>query len=193
MSLSNQQKRTKRHLKDSFILLIRQKGYQSVRVTDIVHHAQYNRTTFYHYYEDKQQIANEILEDLYNMVQCEAINRYPLGRHVFTSEMDENSFGLMYYIYDHQSLFQLFSQKDSIPGIQNVLPDAIYTLLEDKFVFVENAKLINSNDFKLYMTHGTVGLIIDWIEKDFQNTPNEMTNKLNRILHRLVKTFVVHI
>ena len=55
--------KTKQAIKESFIALVKQKGYNKVSVTDIVNKANINRNTFYLHYQDKEDLIKKLLND----------------------------------------------------------------------------------------------------------------------------------
>ena len=55
--------KTKQSIKESFIELVKKKGYNKVSVTDIVSKANINRNTFYLHYEDKEDLVKHLLND----------------------------------------------------------------------------------------------------------------------------------
>ena len=55
--------KTKISIKESFIELVKKKGFNKVSVTDIVQKANINRNTFYLHYEDKEDLIKKLLDD----------------------------------------------------------------------------------------------------------------------------------
>ena len=55
--------KTKISIKDSFIDLVKEKGYNKVSVTDIVKKANINRNTFYLHYEDKEDLIKTLISE----------------------------------------------------------------------------------------------------------------------------------
>ncbi|WP_423059629.1 TetR/AcrR family transcriptional regulator [Bacillus safensis] len=53
--------RTKETLRQTFKILVKEKGYSHVKVKDIVEKANYNRTTFYVHYESKDELAADVI------------------------------------------------------------------------------------------------------------------------------------
>lgn len=73
-------RRTKRLFHEAFIQLLAEKEYHQITVTDIVHYADYNRTTFYLHYKYKEDLADEVIEHLLN--ELSDAFRYPFhGAH----------------------------------------------------------------------------------------------------------------
>ncbi|ANU25793.1 hypothetical protein I858_001710 [Planococcus versutus] len=75
--------------------------------------------------------------------------------------MGANSFELISFVYDNRSFFNLYLLKDTIPGLHEELPQAIFEMLEERFTFTPlGDHNINSAQFKLHMAHGTAGVIL---------------------------------
>lgn len=56
--------KSKKAIKEAFLSLIKEKGYVNVTITDIAHKALINRKTFYTHYETKENLYNEIVDEL---------------------------------------------------------------------------------------------------------------------------------
>ena len=65
-------RRTKKLLRQALTLLMQQKDFQSITVTDVVREADINRGTFYAHYRDvydlREQIENEMIQDFRTMI-----------------------------------------------------------------------------------------------------------------------------
>lgn len=61
-------RRTRKHLQDAFMALTVESGFDAVTVTDICERAMVNRTTFYRHYEDKFDLLEKYMEDLYQLL-----------------------------------------------------------------------------------------------------------------------------
>lgn len=55
--------KTQRLIKDSFLLLIDEKGFEDITINDIANKAQINRSTFYLHYTDKYDLLDTIVEE----------------------------------------------------------------------------------------------------------------------------------
>jgi AcrR family transcriptional regulator len=58
-------RRTRKSLQDAFIELTIQKGFEAVTVRDITERAMVNRATFYRHFQDKYDLLERYMEDLY--------------------------------------------------------------------------------------------------------------------------------
>ncbi|ETP70385.1 TetR/AcrR family transcriptional regulator [Planomicrobium chinense] len=191
-NLSPQVERTKHHFKQAFTELINEKGFNHVSVTDIVQRAQYNRATFYLYYLDKPDITEELRSEMFRQIKQTSKDRYIPGKEVATESMNEDSFALVTFIYDNRSFFNLYLKEDTIPGLYQDLPRAIFELFDEQFTFTPVGDHdINSPAFKLYMAHGTAGLILDWAKNGYQKSPREVSRELIGILQAIAVGFRV--
>lgn len=56
--------KSKKAIKDAFLQLIKEKSYGNITITDIANKAMINRKTFYMHYETKENLYNEITDEL---------------------------------------------------------------------------------------------------------------------------------
>lgn len=188
---SPQATRTKTFLKNAFIEMVHKKGFSNVTVTDIVENAQYNRSTFYMYYQNIPHLVEELMAEKYEHIQHYSVSKYHHKSRIEVNTMTTNSFDLLYYIYDHRHYFTLLLLEDTLPYLHQQLPEAIFTLLTTHFDIQYGVKVTDDYAQKRYMAYGTAGLITDWIANDFDTTPHEMTQRLIGILKTMAQGFIV--
>ncbi|MCT6925567.1 TetR/AcrR family transcriptional regulator [Metasolibacillus sp.] len=189
---SVQAERTKQFLKKSFIKLVHEKGYNAVTVKDIVTDAGYNRTTFYLHYQDKQDLVEELMQEMEALIQHYSMCKYKKDTPIDVMKMNNLSFDLFYFIYDHRDYFSLLLVMDTLPGIHRQLPDRLYYMFLHHFQFKYNNANTDDQHQKRYMAYGTAGVIQDWIESGFISSPAEMTMKVTSILGTFAKYFTIH-
>jgi AcrR family transcriptional regulator len=61
-------RRTRKLLQDALIELTIERGFSAVTVRDIAERAMVNRATFYRHYQDKYDLLNKYMDDLYAML-----------------------------------------------------------------------------------------------------------------------------
>lgn len=190
-SNSSQALRTKNFLKKAFIEMVHKKGFSAVTVKDVVDYAQYNRTTFYVYYQNIYELVEELMDEMFEAIQYYSMSKYQSDSRVKVKELTTSSFDLLYYVYDHRDYFTLLHLEDTLPHMHQQLPEAIFNLLKSKFDIQYGASFVDDHSQKRYMAYGTAGLITDWIAKDFDVTPSQMTDRLIRILNTFANGFVI--
>ncbi len=64
--------KSKKAIKDAFLMLIKEKGYNNITITEIADRALINRKTFYMHYETKQALYDEICNELIDVLDPES-------------------------------------------------------------------------------------------------------------------------
>ncbi|WP_340081377.1 TetR/AcrR family transcriptional regulator [Terribacillus sp. FSL K6-0262] len=176
-STSRRRNRTKEHFREALIRLIKKKGYHAVTVKDIVEEAAYNRSTFYFHYQDKIELAEDLLDRMFTGLENAAGMNYKPGRITSTKEIDVPSFSLIAYIYENKNFFELIEYEDTLPGMHTRFPNAILHIYKKQFEFKTiNDMHVNMDYFKVYTAFGFYGLVRELIAKDF-NIPEEQFTK----------------
>lgn len=55
--------RTRKEIREAFLALLSEQAYKDITVQDILDRAQINRTTFYKHYQNKQDVARQIVDE----------------------------------------------------------------------------------------------------------------------------------
>lgn len=163
--------RTEEHLKLALIELIKEKGYHSVTIKDIVSQASYNRSTFYIHYRDKIHLGENLLNSMLQGLEDSVGKPYVPGQKVYTANLHAPSFNIVSYIYKHRNFFELINYNDTLPELHTRFPQAILTIYKEQFVFETiNDIPVNMDYFKLYTAYGFYGLIQNWIKTGFKES-----------------------
>ena len=68
--------KTKKYIEESFIYLLRQKDFNKITVQDILDRALINRSTFYKHYTDKYQLAENLCNEVFDLLITGVKNRF---------------------------------------------------------------------------------------------------------------------
>ncbi|BFT76134.1 TetR/AcrR family transcriptional regulator [Paenibacillus sp. P36] len=176
---SQRRSRTQEHLKTALIKLIKEKGYHSISVKDIVDGAAYNRSTFYVHYQDKVELAEQLLSSMLQGLEDAVGKPYVPGQKVYTTKLNIPSFNIVTYIYENQDFFELIQYDDTLPRLHTAFPQSILKIYNEKFVFETiNNIPVNMDYFKLYTAYGFYGLILNWIKSDFREPKEEFIQEV---------------
>nr|WP_263323566.1 TetR/AcrR family transcriptional regulator [Neobacillus sp. Marseille-Q6967] len=176
---SKRQNRTKEHLRLALIELIKEKGYHSVSVKDIVNYAAYNRSTFYVHYQDKIELAEDLLNSMLQGLEDSVGKPYVPGQKVYTANLHAPSFNIVSYIYKHRNFFELIKYDDTLPGLHTRFPQSILRIYKEQFIFKTiNNIPVNMDYFKRYTAYGFYGLILNWITMGFKESREEFIQEV---------------
>jgi len=182
-------KRTRQHLKDALILLIKEKKFPSVSVTDIVRHSNINRSTFYAHYQDKEELMTCIIDELvHGMIQSihrpTAINPTFSFKQDFPATIIEELFT---YVENHAVYFQSIMNNHHDPQLIQRLSNSFYKAFLNE---IENHHSgepqlsVNKGFFISYFTSVIIGFIYHWLmNTDMKYSPGYTAKELAKLIH----------
>ncbi|MGE7111716.1 TetR/AcrR family transcriptional regulator [Lysinibacillus sp. NPDC047702] len=166
---TQRQERTRRHFYEALIELIQKHGFQSITVKDIVERAGYNRSTFYVHFQDKFELADNLLEMMLDGLEVAVGKPYLFGEKVYTTKLKAPSFNIIHYIYQNRTFFELLTLDDTIPSLHTRMPLTITKIYMEQFKFETiNNQPVNMEMFKHYTSYGFYGLMLQWINSGFE-------------------------
>ena len=176
---SQRRNRTREHIKLALIELIKKNGYHSISVKEIVDYAAYNRSTFYVHYQDKLELAKDLLDSMLQGLEESVGKPYIPGHKVYTAKLNASSFNIVSYIYEHRNFFELIKYEDTLPGLHTRFPQTILKIYQEQFIFETiNNIPVNMDYFKRYTAYGFYGLLLEWITSDFKETQDEFIQEV---------------
>jgi Transcriptional regulator len=171
-------------LKEAFVqLILESKGAGAITVSEIADRADYNRSTFYFHYRDK----DEILEDLYR----DALNGFrealvvPFRHHVRISlnEIFPSTRLLFEHIERNRDLFRALHESGTTPSLYERLEGLYRTLFSDNFILLKNESLPDI-DYEILLSsqiHSLLGMIKYWIQSRFKYSASFMCEQVTMI------------
>lgn len=179
VQMTHRKKRTKEHFQQALIDLIKEKGFHSVTVKDIVNYAKYNRSTFYTYYYDKYDLAKELLKDKMQELEKSVGEPYQSVREINTAYLNNRYLNIVTYIYKNRNFFELIKYDDTLPNLHTALQQTILKIYQEKFEFKTINNLpVNMDYFRRYMAFGFYGLLVSWITSDFETPIDEFIQEV---------------
>src|SRR5690606_3766428 len=100
-----------------------------------VEYAKYNRSTFYVHYQDKYELAEELLDTYLQGLEQSIGLSYQVKQRITTDKLGKDSFNIITYIYDHRIFFELINYSDTIPELHTRFPQTILKIYQEKFRF----------------------------------------------------------
>lgn len=184
---TQRQERTRRHFYEALIELIQKHGFQSITVKDIVERAGYNRSTFYIHFQDKFELADNLLEMMLDGLEVAVGKPYLFGEKVYTTKLKAPSFNIIHYIYQNRKFFELLTLDDTVPSLHTRMPLTITKIYMEQFKFETiNNQPVNMDIFKHYTSYGFYGLMLQWITSGFEKSEEALI----RDIIELTKTHI---
>lgn len=138
--------KTKRNIKNAFLELLSEKSINNITVQNILDLALINRATFYKYYHDKYDLAEQLSMSCLSDIALFIEERFSCMQEI--SSLEKVIQDLYTYVYNNHNL---------IVGLWNIETDEIH-------LYKDMEQLLKSNCF----THLTqISIIHDEISKDY--------------------------
>jgi len=154
--------KTKRGLREAFIRLLLQKGYDAISIQEIATEAQAARVTFYRHYKDKE----ELLVDCLNVIYEEVSRRV---KQVSREDIQKGSSPLLVFyehIQEEEELYTiLFSSRGTqvvIERLRKLFAERIKEQIGERFP--DKQLQVPLEIIAYYSASARIGLAIWWLE-----------------------------
>lgn len=175
--------KSKKELKDALILLMEQKDFKRITITDIVTLADLNRGTFYKHYHSQEELLNELIDDVMEDLVRSFKEPYLHTDKFIISELTTTNIRIFEHVASYSNFYTIIVNSNVLPGFQNRICDILKQLAQQDLSIVTNANMrINSDLFSSYSAYALFGLIIEWVKSGFKYTPKHMAEQLIEIL-----------
>ncbi|MEQ2526068.1 TetR/AcrR family transcriptional regulator [Robertmurraya yapensis] len=176
-------RRTKDHFKRVLFSLMEKKNFCAITISEIVKEANFNRGTFYAHYERKEDLLNEMIEEVLKKA-TEAYRKPYLDQKVLDfNRLQPESIAFFDHFLEYKKFYQVMLGENSSYSFREKLIRHLEPLFRKDFDY--SATIDDDNlDIHLFATyriHGAIGLLLEWIENDFEQTPLYMSEQLLRI------------
>lgn len=163
---------TKRLLKEALLRLLEKKSLERISITELCREAGINRATFYRHYELPRDLLTEMqTEFLEEMMKS---FREPLSE-----EKVEQCYS---YFWKHADLVKIFMQY-SLDANTSMIFDMLYSNMRNTKAFhffdAEDSQLLYA-----FILGGGYFLLRQWLMKDIQKTPKEITEITFSIINK---------
>ncbi len=156
---------TLHQIKEAFMALLIEKGFEATRVSDIVSRAQINRTTFYRHYTDKYDLAERLTDVLFAEVNEQ-----------MAAMMRDDPTAVPQLLFEHVAAYAPFYQAmlspKGIPGfterVRGVVEEQLTTVLPASQNEMPPALPVR------YLAAAQLGVVQWWLEAGMPLSPAHM-------------------
>lgn len=162
---------TKKDIAAAFKKLMVTKSFESITVNDITETCGLNRLTFYYHFDDKYALLNWIYYNEIVKPFIEDIKEGPWLDSLLDTlrRLDKDR---AYYqnalAYDNHE-FRTYMYR----VMEDMFSDLIGDWVDSDYVDEKEIEFVSC-----FFAHGTVGMVIDWVENDLKGSPDEMIRRL---------------
>lgn len=176
--MPKRQTESKQYIKKALILLLEEKTFEQISISDITRKAGINRGTFYLHFKDKydmlMQFKEELLSNLYTMLNKGSIetDHYNILVNTFS------------YLKSDFEFIQALSKISSISfskTIKDFVLDFILEFPKAKTVIAEHYAIPYHYAIQVYLA-SIESLISYWVATGGNESPQEMTDIISKVL-----------
>lgn len=170
-------KRTRRILRESLFSLLEQKTKDEITVRELTELADVNRSTFYFYYKDIDDMILQIQDEIYEIFDAEVIA--PAGE--FSEEQDFSAYVARFlrFCLDHSEICKFVIGNDPNNNLTHKVKSALLEHVPD------TKKVFPVNDPKCYLTTYAVSaiweIVIEWMYDGMVIPPEEMAQFVTKV------------
>ncbi|WP_085507665.1 TetR/AcrR family transcriptional regulator [Thalassobacillus devorans] len=168
-------RRTKKALQNSLVTLMEEKDFHDITITDIVTTADYNRGTFYKHYQYKEDLLDEIIENVIT----------GLRESYRESDQDKEETSLpssVIKIFDHveqnAKFYEIVIRSKALPGFQEKFIQALKELASDDLIALQPIPEIDPDLHASYQFYAIFGMIVEWVNSGLDHAPSYMAKQL---------------
>jgi AcrR family transcriptional regulator len=170
--------RTRKMLREAMIALAIQKGFANLTINDIVELAMVNRATFYRHYQDKYDLVESYLDELYTELNATPA---PPPR---PGEPNPGLVKLFEHIREHAPFYRAMLGPHGYSGfgerIRRLTEATLHARwqaspLAERHTQMPVPMLLN------YLSHASYGALVWWLESGSSHSPEQMARWLHQL------------
>lgn len=175
--------RSRKALQNSLLELMIEQEFADITVTDIVNHADYNRTTFYRHFNHKEHLADELIDDQLKKLISIFKDPYKKENYIYLHKLSPRNIQIFNHIYDNHSFYKLWHKFTKLPGFKEAFLDSLTRFFKNDIVLVPINTKLDDTLYNSFYANGILGIIIEWIEDGLIKPPKYMAEQLVEILN----------
>ncbi len=176
--------KSKKKLTNTLLELLKNKRLEDITVLELCHKANINRTTFYKYYKDIEdlvlKIENSLISDLAQIIP-EIKRNYLIS---FTSKIIE-TFASKKEIYT-----RLLSENGDHTFLRRILRLVYDESIEEWKKLLRKASANDLEKIYSFIVDGSIGIIKKWIKEECQDDPQNVAIFINKICMSGLSSFI---
>ncbi|HJE97992.1 TetR/AcrR family transcriptional regulator [Ligilactobacillus acidipiscis] len=179
-------KKSKYAIKNAFWNLLLAENFQKITIKQIILEAQVNRATFYKYYANKYELLDSVENDLmteFEKMTAKAPNSL-FNNDFEDKQLDNYYHQLVQYIYKNGAKFSALLNSDNGSTFINKLISTDKKVWQQKKI--EKYLSVPERYALAAMIGMATNLITEWVKSDFQETPQEFSNVMRKIITPLL-------
>lgn len=176
---------TRSLIKEAFTVLMKEKGFQTLTVSDITRKAGINRGTFYLHYVDKydllEKLEEDLLDDLTEILLKKYDNHFDNPKEIIPYQAILSA---LYYVKDDFDFIQVLISKNGDMSFINRFKELLQKSMKEGIlktgILNFSRKGLPEDYANEILLSSTASVILLWIRKGGIETPEEIAHIVNQ-------------
>ncbi|WP_171051906.1 TetR/AcrR family transcriptional regulator [Alteribacter natronophilus] len=170
-------KRTREKIRETFALLIEEKGLDAVTVKDLTERADFNRGTFYLHYQDKYDLLEKSEEEVIRGITAisDSIGYNDPSSWADSARMHPSATAYFEFLKQHGNFLKAVMGPKGDPSFQ----DKLKKLMIGNIKKAAGGKTLPHGDYIMaFMVSAHLGVVQHWLDTGMKETPEQMAGLL---------------
>jgi AcrR family transcriptional regulator len=169
-------RRTRQLIRDAFLSLIREKGFDAVSIQDITDRAGLNRATFYLHYKDKHDLMMTLMQDVLDTLSTLPMPFVPSRPPEPDPERLGNFFvSLFEHVAQHADFYRVMLVEGSVAPFASQMQEYIEQFGLRWFARARSRQFSVPPEVVMsYLSGAYMGMIKWWLKHDMPTTPQDL-------------------
>ena len=176
--------KSKTALKDALLTLMQTKDFKTISITNLVQLADLNRGTFYKHYQDKEELLEEVIDEVMKDLTVSYRAPYENLTVIEINKLSASAIKIFEHVAAHANFYSLLGKANILTGLQTRICDELIDLISQDFANNPLNIKINIKIAASYQAYAIWGMITEWIQSDFIYPADYMAEQLLEILHQ---------
>lgn len=152
-------KKTYKQLLDSFLILMSEKSFDELSVSEICDKAQVHRATFYKHFKDKNEFLNFCFESYLSQIGFKASENTPTPENIKDSFLSF-IFQTFEYITENKAIFEIICSDEFVYSLGTSFTSAVNSFIHEKIqLIIPGVSETKAEIFANFYSSAFIGLI----------------------------------
>lgn len=175
-------RRSKKDLKKALICLLGTKSLRQITISELVKQADYNRSTFYRHYQYKEDLLQELTDEVIEDLKASYREPYQKTETFMVADLSYSAITIFDHVLRYADFYKLVFKSNALPGFQNRMIKELKEQSERDLNESQPDPRLNPELRAIYLINATMGLIMEWVSEDFQYTSSYLAKQLLEIM-----------
>jgi len=174
--------KSKQALKDALISLMQKKNFKEITITDIVQLADLNRGTFYKHYQYKEDLLEEMVDDVISNLIVSYREPYKNKETFEVKKLTSSTIKIFEHVDKYRGFYTLIVQSNALSEFQSKICHVLKDLVLHDLYDHQPVLKIDRDLHASFQAYAIFGMIVEWIHQGFRYSSTYMAEQLLEII-----------